>query len=304
MDENPQRSGAGAARLNGQVALVTGASRGIGAHVAGHLASLGAAVVCAARTISEGDNPHLEGSLASTVDAIRAAGGLATAVAVDLSDETSCRELVETAAAAYDRPVDILVNNAAVGFFGPAAELPLKRWRVSWEVTVTAPLLLSQLVLPGMLRRGTGRILNLTSESAVGPGRAPYPDGHESVGDTAYGAQKAAVERLTQGLAEEVFDGGVGVAAIAPSQIVPTPGAVFNRIITGPDDPRAEPPSYLAEAIALLATIPLDEMAGRVVYSQQLLAEYGLLTDGTGRGVDPSLPISGFALRQPARRTS
>ena len=283
--------------MDGQVALVTGASRGIGSHVASHLASLGASVVCAARTISEGDNPHLEGSLASTVDAIHAAGGKATAVAVGLSDEGSCRHLIEAAASAFDRPVDLLVNNAAVGFFGPVVELPLKRWRVSWEVTVTAPLLLSQLVLPEMLRRGAGRIINLTSESAVGPGSAPYPGGREPVGDTAYGAQKAAVERFTQGLAEEVVDSGVGVAAIAPSQIVPTPGAIFNGIITGPDDPRAEPPDYLAEAIALLATLPLDEMAGRVVYSQQLLTEYQLLEDGAGRGVDPALPISGFALR-------
>lgn len=288
------------ARLDGQVALVTGASRGIGAHVATHLASLGAAVVCAARTIAEGDNPHLEGSLASTIETIREAGGQATAVAVDLSDEASCRTLVETSNTAFDRPVDILVNNAAVGFFGPAVELPLKRWRISWEVTVTAPLLLSQLVLPAMLERGAGRIVNLTSESAVGPGRGPYPEGHEPVGDTAYGAQKAAVERFTQGLAEEVVGRGVGVAAIAPSQIVPTPGAVFNGIITGPDDPRAEPPDHLAEAIALLVTLPLDEVAGRVVYSQQLLTEYQRLEGGSGRGVDPDLPISGFALRRPA----
>ena len=295
-----QVRGGSKAHLDGQVALVTGASRGIGSHVASHLASLGAAVVCAARTISEGDNPHLGGSLASTVDAIRESGGRAAAVAVDLADERSCRELVDKAASAFDRPVDLLINNAAVGFFGPVVELPLKRWRVSWEVTVTAPLLLSQLVLPDMLRQGAGRIINLTSESAVGPGRGPYPDGYEPVGDTAYGAQKAAVERFTQGMAAEVVDRGVGVAAIAPSQIVPTPGAIFNGIITGADDPRAEPPGHLAEAIALLATLPLDEVAGRVVYSQQLLTEYRLLAGGAGRGVDPALPISGFALRRPA----
>lgn len=284
--------------LDGQVALVTGASRGIGAHVATHLAACGAAVICAARTAADGDNPNLDGSLATTVGAIKASGGRAVAIEVDLSSESSCRELIEAAATSFGGPVDLLVNNAAVGFFGPTLDLTMKRWRVAWEVTVTAPLLLSQLVLPAMLERGAGRIINLTSESAVGPGRAPYPPDQQPMGDTAYGAQKAAIERLTQGLAEEVFHHGVGVAAIAPSQIVPTPGAVFNRVISGPEDPRAEPPDHLAVAIALLATLPLHEMAGRVVYSQQLLLERGLLAQGAGRGVAADLPISGFAARQ------
>ena len=107
-----------------------------------------------------------------------------------------------------------------------------------------ATFLLSKLVLPGMLERGWGRIVNVTSESAIGPGAAPYSGA--LVGDTAYGAQKAAIERFSQGLAEEVYPDGVGVAAIAPSLIVPTPGALANGQITGVDDPRVEDPALHA----------------------------------------------------------
>ena len=156
-----------------------------------------------------------------------------------------------------------------------------------------ATFLLSKLVLPGMIERGWGRIVNVTSESAIGPGAAPYSGG--LVGDTAYGAQKAAIERFSQGLAEEVFSDGVGVAAIAPSLIVPTPGALANGQITGPEDPRVEDPGYMPAAIRALVTDPLREMAGRVVYSQQLLLEKGLIATGAGLGVDPARRVTGYA---------
>jgi NAD(P)-dependent dehydrogenase (short-subunit alcohol dehydrogenase family) len=114
------------------------------------------------------------------------------------------------------------------------------------------------------------------------------------IGDTSYGAQKAMIERLTQGLAQEVYPHGIGVSAVAPSQIVPTPGAMFNSIITSQDDPRLEPSSYMAEAIRLLITEPLDKVTGRVVYSQELLMEYGAIADGRGLGADPAVTTSGF----------
>ena len=282
----------GVGSLTGRVALVTRASRGIGADVARMLAAEGARVVCCARTAHDGEHP-LEGSLDGTVAAIRAAGGSAIAVQANLARDEDCERVVADARAAYG-PVDILVNNAAVAFFGPTVDLPVSRWLVSWRVTVHATFLLSQLVLPGMIEQGWGRIVNVTSESAIGPGAAPY-DG-ELVGDTAYGAQKAAIERFSQGLAEEVYRDGVGVAAIAPSLIVPTPGALANAQITGADDPRAEDPAHMPEAVRLLVTDSLEQMAGRVVYSQQLLVDKGLLSRGRGLGVDPMRRVSGYPL--------
>jgi NAD(P)-dependent dehydrogenase (short-subunit alcohol dehydrogenase family) len=213
-------------------------------------------------------------------------------VAANLARDEDCERVVEVARGAYG-PVDILVNNAAVAFFGPTVDLSVSRWLVSWRVTVHATFLLSKLVLPAMIERGRGRIVNVTSESAIGPGAAPFP-GTPIIGDTAYGAQKAAVERFTQGLAEEVYGSGVGVAAIAPSLIVPTPGALANAQITGADDPRAEDPAYMSQAIRVLVTDPLERVAGRVVYSQQLLLENGLIETGSGLGVDPERRVTGY----------
>jgi citronellol/citronellal dehydrogenase len=281
----------GVASLTGRVALVTGASRGIGAAVARMLAREGAQVVCCARTAHDGEHP-LEGSLDGTVAAIQAAGGAAVAVPANLAKDEDCERVVEEARATYG-PVDILINNAAVAFFGPTVDLPVSRWLASWRVTVHATFLLSKLVLPEMIERGWGRIVNVTSESAIGPGAGPYP-GTPIIGDTAYGAQKAAIERLSQGLAEEVYPSGVGVAAIAPSLIVPTPGALANAQITGADDPRAEDPAYMPEAIRVLVSDPLERMAGRVLYSQQLLLEQGLIETGSGLGVDPERRVTGY----------
>ncbi len=281
--------------LDGQAIVVTGASRGIGAHVATALAARGAHVACVARTVAEGDHP-LGGSLDETVAGIVAAGDRAVGIPVNLVDPDGPERIVAAARESLGR-IDVLVNNAAVGFFGPLRDLSPSRWRVSWRINCDAVFELSLLVLGEMTERGSGRIVNISSNSAVGPGRGPYDPATAPVGDTAYGAQKAAVERLTQGLAEEVAPAGVGVAAVAPSQLVATPGAVLNGHVSGPDDPDAEPTDYMAQAIGLLITDPVERVAGRVVYSQQLLLEAGLIEAGAGLGVDPAVPVSGFTRR-------
>ena len=108
-----------------------------------------------------------------------------------------------------------------------------------------------------------------------------------------YGATKAALERFTQGLAEEVYPYGISVTCVAPSKGVATPGAIYQKLATGPDDPRKEPPEFMAKAILLLATEPLDKVTGRVTYSQAILKEFGWITEGKGRGIE--LPGSGFS---------
>jgi NAD(P)-dependent dehydrogenase (short-subunit alcohol dehydrogenase family) len=129
----------------------------------------------------------------------------------------------------------------------------------------------------------------------VGPGRAPFADYYNLAGSTCYGAEKAALERFSQGLASEVHADGVGVSAVAPSLVVPTPGTVYHGLVSGPDDPNAEPPEFLARAVLLLATEPLDRVSGRVAYSQELLREFGWITDGRGPGIEPAAPVSGFS---------
>jgi len=272
-------------RLDGKVVLVTGASRGIGAEIARLFAAEGGRVVCAARTLREGEHP-LAGSLEGTVAAIRAAGGKAEAVTSNIADPAQCEALVGATRDAYG-PVDVLVNNAALTYYLPIKDFPLNKWLRSWAVNFHAPFILSQLVLGEMIERRTGAIVNISSGSAIGPGRGPYKDAAAAArGGTCYGAEKAALERFTQGLAAEVYQFGVSVTALSPSQVVPTPGTVYHRLVSSLDDPKGEPPELMAQAALLLATEPYQRVSGRVTYSQQILAEFGWRAKGRGRGVD------------------
>jgi NAD(P)-dependent dehydrogenase (short-subunit alcohol dehydrogenase family) len=278
--------------LEGKVALVTGASRGIGAEIARLFAAEGGKVLVAARTLREGEH-QFAGSLETTVEGIRKAGGEATAVAANISEPEDCERLVQAARDTYG-PVDVMVNNAALTYFIPVKDYPLNKWLRSWAVNFHAPFILSQLALQDMVPRKSGSIVNISSGAAIGPGRGPYPNAVPLGGGTCYGAEKAALERFTQGLAAEVYQSGVSVACVSPSQVVPTPGTVHHRLVRGLDDPRGEPPELMAKAALLLATEPLDRVTGRVTYSQEILKEFGWIDDGKGIGID--MKGSGYSL--------
>ena len=270
-------------KLDGKVCVITGASRGIGAEIARLFAAEGGSVVAAARTLREGDHP-LEGSLEKTVADIKEAGGEATPASVNISLPEDCERLFDEAHAAYGS-VDVLVNNAALTYFIPAKDYPLRRWMRSWAVNFHAPFILSQLAIGDMMEGG-GSIVNISSGAAIGPGRGPYPDAPANSGGTCYGAEKAALERFSQGLAQEVYQYGISVTCVSPSQVVPTPGTVFHNLVTGIDDPRGEHPDLMARSALLLATEPLDSVTGRVTYSQQVLKEFGWIDDARGTGID------------------
>ncbi len=280
------------ARLTGKVAIVTGASRGIGQAIAELFAAEGAKVICAARTLNEGDHRMLEGSLARTVALIREQGGDAIPVTADVSIEADCISLVEQARAAYG-PIDILVNNAALNYYLPTEDYPTNRWVRCFAVNVHGPFMLSKQVLKDMVPRRNGAIVNISSGAAIGPGRGPYED--QTVrGGVMYGATKAALERFTQGLAQEMSQhGGISVTAVSPSRVVPTPGTIHHKLVAGMEDPRGEHPSLMARAALLLASEPAARVNGRVTYSQQILKEFGWIEQAAGRGVDS--PGSGYS---------
>ena len=280
-------------RLDGKAVIVTGASRGIGAEIARLFAVEGGRVVCAARTLHEGDHP-LEGSLERTVADIRAGGGEATPVAANISEPSECEKLIQEARKTYG-PVDVLVNNAALTYFLPVKDYPLNRWMRSWAVNFHAPFILSKLALEEMIPRRSGSIVNISSGAAIGPGRGPYPEPPENMGGTCYGAQKAALERFTQGLAMEVYEYGISVTCVSPSLVVPTPGTVFHGLVSDLKDPSGESPELMAKAALLLATEPLDKVTGRVTYSQLILKEYGRIAEAQGHGVDPERLGSGYS---------
>jgi NAD(P)-dependent dehydrogenase (short-subunit alcohol dehydrogenase family) len=235
----------------------------------------------------------LEGSLSRTVELIRGKGGEATAVTADVSLEQDCIALVQAGRLAYG-PIDILVNNAALNYYLPTETYPTSRWVRCFAVNVHAPFILAKEVLADMIPRRSGAIVNISSGSAIGPGRGPYDD-KTAHGGVMYGATKAALERFTQGLGQEVaqYD-GITVAAVSPSQVVPTPGTIHHKLVNGIDDPRGEPPMMMARAALLLASEAAEKVNGRVTYSQQILKEFGWIEDAKGRGV--TIRGSGYSL--------
>ena len=270
-------------KLDGRVAIVTGASRGIGKAIAVMFADEGAQVVAVARTLKEGDH-QLEGSLETTITEINGSGGESVAVAANISEEDDCMRVVEETKAVFG-PASILINNAALNYYIPIVDYPTSRWMRAFAVNVHRPFMLSKAVLPEMIDAGSGAIINISSGAARGPGRGPYEDSAVR-GGVMYGASKAALERFTQGLAQEVYQNGITVACFSPSQVVPTPGTVFHKLVSGMDDPRGEPPVLMAKAALLLATEPLEKVSGRVTYSQQILDEFGWIEGAKGTGID------------------
>lgn len=256
--------------LKGRIALVTGASRGIGEAVAVRLAMEGARVVVSARTAEEGES-RLPGTLNDTVQRICAAGGDALLIKADLAQASERERLVAETAQAFG-DIDILINNAAITFFMPVAEFTEKRFKLMMEVQVYAPFHLAQLVLPAMKARRRGWIVNISSGAAFHP-KPPY--GARAIGGTVYGMCKAALERFTTGLASEVQQDGIAVNVVSPG-LVATPGVAVHGLITEATKDRVQPIEYIAEAVFQLASGDPAVLTGRIDHAAPFLEEMGL----------------------------
>ena len=255
--------------LQGQVAVVTGASRGIGEAIAKRMAMEGASVVVSARTVEASDH-FLPGTIKQCVGEIEAAGGTAAAIRCNLADADERRSLIDQTESTFG-PVDILVNNAAVTWFMPVLDFSEKRYRTMMDVQVYAPFELAQMVLPGMVERGSGWILNISSHAAIHP-EANVPGGH---GGTVYGMCKAALERFTTGLAQELHGRGVGVNVISPG-LVATPGVVHHKLINETNKDRVTPVEHMAEACLRLCHGDASQITGRIAYADLVMEEFGL----------------------------
>jgi len=256
--------------LDGKVALVTGASRGLGKSIAERLAAEGAVVAITARTLDP--DPKYVGSLRETQDGILAAGGKAVAIQADISSAEERERLWAEMTEQVGAP-NILVNNAAVTFLRPLEQFPDKRARLMIEMHVLAPLHLTQLAIPAMRERKEGWVLMLVSlagERIEGP---PFSEFDRTAGFGVYGTCKAALGRLAQSFAAELYDDGIAVNAAATTKPVATPGA--GTLDLAKED--TEDIGYITETAFLLCTGDTRVLTGRVVETQPFLREFGRL---------------------------
>jgi NAD(P)-dependent dehydrogenase (short-subunit alcohol dehydrogenase family) len=256
----------------GRVALVTGASRGIGAAIAQRLASAGAAVAAVARSL-DSHPPDLPGTLRETVAAVEALGGRAIAIQGDVMDAGSRAQVVARCTQALG-PIDILVNNAVYGPQGAFESFSAQDFELTFEANVRAPFHLCQLVLQGMREKKRGWILNISSGAAEHPAGPPYGE-YALLGGLLYGSSKAGLTRLTTGLAAELYPDGIAVNALSPASAVMTPGLEASGITSWIDPSILEPIEAMAEAAVALCTADPTTMTGRVVYSVRFLEELG-----------------------------
>ena len=261
--------------IAGSIALVTGASRGIGAAIAKRLAAEGASVVVTARTL-EGHPAQtdelIDTALIDTINFIRERGGTVEPVLADLSDPSAPDAIVAAVTSLFG-PIDILVNNAARGIY-----FPIEKWTTTavarvFQVNALSPFALSRLVIPEMRVRGGGAIVNVSSIVADRPIGPPYGLFERKSYTTVYGMAKAALDRMSSGLSIECWEDNIRVNSISPSGGARTPGALAASKMFNRYPHYAEPLETISEAVLALCE-PLEPMiTGRVLTSGALLAD-------------------------------
>lgn len=267
-------------RFEGRRALVTGASRGIGAAVAQRLAAEGAAVAITARTIERHD--HLAGSLTETAARLRAHGGLVATVVADLTDAADRGRIVPESTDALGGQIDILVNNAAAAIYAPLRDYPLRRRLLTFEANVHAPLDLAQAVIPAMAEAGAGWIVNLSSGTARHHAGPPFSTGQLGSSLSVYGASKAALNRITNGLAVELYGSGIRVNTIEPRAAVRSEGA-DELVGASLREDQVESMEEMVEAVVALCDCPVD-VTGQILVSLDIIESWKLAVrnlDGT-----------------------
>jgi NAD(P)-dependent dehydrogenase (short-subunit alcohol dehydrogenase family) len=246
-------------KLTDKVAIITGASRGLGKAMALELAREGAGVAVAARTVEAGRGP-LPGTIHETVEVIKKLGGEARAVQCDVTDENDVSDMVRQVTAHFGR-IDILINNAGITTPEPFLKLTTKKWDLVIEVNLKGTFLCSHAVLPHMVEQRNGHIINLSSVLAKTV-KFSIP----------YGATKAAIERLTLGLAKEMKKHNIAVNALCPDFTVTEAVTTFLKEV---DTTGWQTPRMWGKYAALVAAQDAASLTGGILDEPALKKLFG-----------------------------
>lgn len=252
-----------AGRLAGKVAVITGASRGLGQFCAVGYGREGATVVVAARTESEGDS-RLPGTIHETVDLVKAAGGDAMAVTCNVADNSAVEAMAQQVLDRFGR-VDILMTNAAIQPPGRISDIQIKHWELEFRVNVHGSFYPIRAFLPAMQAAGSGNIITVSSIAA-----------HR--GGSHYGATKRAIESMTIGLADELHEQGIAVNCLRPVAAIDTPGYMMGRPAGQPHTRTtlsiSAPPDSYVEAAILFAMQTAESCTGAVLTDAEVVERF------------------------------
>ena len=261
--------------LEGRVAIVTGASRGIGRGCAVGLAARGATVYCTARRTSDADPPE-EGTLEAVAAEIDAVGGRGIPIACDHRDDAAVEAVFDRVRADEGR-LDVLVNNAFIipdelTSGKPFWKVPISNWDDMIDVGTRSAYVASRFAAPIMVEQGAGLIANISSSGAA-----------EYAWHVAYGVGKCALDRLTADTAHELKRHGVAVVSLWPGLVLTERNEVNARHVKGLDFSKAESLFFTGRAVAALAADDkVNERTGHALVSRDLADEFGF-SDVDGR---------------------
>lgn len=247
-------------RLSGRVAIVTGASRGVGKSVALALAREGCDVVVAAKTADP--DPKLPGTIHDTAREVQALGRRALPLQVNVREAGDVERMVAETLAAFGR-VDVLVNNAGALFWADVADMPPKRFDLVMDVNVRAAFLCTRAVLPAMRSQGGGRVVMMSPpvSTAKIAGKAPYM------------ISKMGMTFLALAVAQEEREKGIGATALWPVTMIESQATLHFGLGTRAEWRTAE---ILADATVAIAAAPAEKFSGRALYDEEVLAEVGI----------------------------
>ena len=246
-------------KLDGRVAIVTGASRGIGKAIALAMANAGASVIVAARTVEE--SGPLKGSIIKTADEIKHRGGQVIPIQTNVADEISIENMVKQTLDEMGH-IDILVNNAATNIPRYFKDATIKQWDIITKVVLRSVVVCSKAVMPSMMAQKYGHIINISSLAAITV--------NNPLTGLAYDVSKAGINRFTWGLAEELKEYNIAVNALMPGNTTSEGWVMLNPDVEKSD---WQMPELWGKITTFVATRAPATFTGRILAADDIQPE-------------------------------